>query len=108
VAELKDLCTTFYVLIEDLEMKLEKAKVPSPASVSDKAYELRAELKELKDIVLVNEDGINGMGDKPTGRSTYAQSQYRLEPSDREQSLFPKICNDQKNTQKKICFESHE
>jgi hypothetical protein len=47
-------------------VKLKKAKVPSAASVSDEADKLRAKLKELKDVVLVDEDGINGMGDKPT------------------------------------------
>jgi hypothetical protein len=67
LAELKDLCTHLYDLIKDLEVKLEKAKVPSAASISDEAYELRAELKELKDVVLVDEDSIVGMGDKPTG-----------------------------------------
>jgi hypothetical protein len=72
VAELKDLCVHFYDLIEDLKVKLKKAKVPSPASVSDKAYELRAELKELKEIVLIDKDGINGMGDKPTGSLSQA------------------------------------
>jgi hypothetical protein len=66
LAKLKDLCYHFYELIKDLKVKLEEAKAP-PASVSDEAHELRAELKELKDIVLVNDDGINGMGNKPTG-----------------------------------------
>jgi hypothetical protein len=72
VAELKDLCAHFYCLIKDLKVRLEKAKVPSATSVSEEAYELRAELKELKDIVLVDKDGINGMGDKPTGSLSQA------------------------------------
>jgi hypothetical protein len=63
--ELKELCTTFYDHIEDLEVRLKKAK--HPPNTSNKAYELRAELKDLKDAVLVDENGINSMGDKPTG-----------------------------------------
>jgi hypothetical protein len=65
---LKELCTTFYDHIKDLEVRLEKAK--HPPNTSNKAYELRAELKDLKDAVLVNENSINGMGDKPTGSLT--------------------------------------
>jgi hypothetical protein len=53
------------VKLEEAKMKIEEAKVP--VVTSDEAYELRAELKELKDLVLVDNDGVNGIGDKPTG-----------------------------------------
>jgi hypothetical protein len=46
-------------------MKLEEAKLP--VVTSNKAYKLRAKLKELKDLVLINDNGINGKGDKLTG-----------------------------------------
>jgi hypothetical protein len=72
LAELKDLCCHFHDVIKDLEvkleeveMKLEEAKLP--VVTSDKAYELRAKLKELKDLILV--EGVNGMGNKTTGPS---------------------------------------
>jgi hypothetical protein len=65
LAEVKDLCCHFHEVIQDLEMKLEEAK--RPVETSDEAYKLRAKLKELKDLVLFNDDGINGEGDKLTG-----------------------------------------
>jgi hypothetical protein len=64
--QLNELCATFFDHIEDLELRLEKSPL------SNKDYELRAELKELKDAVLVDENGINAMGDKPTGSLTQA------------------------------------
>jgi hypothetical protein len=86
LAELKDLCCHFHDVIKDLEVKLEEAKMKIkeakvPVVTSDKAYELMAELKELKDLVLV--DGINGMGDKPTGplsQTNWATSDRRSIP----------------------------
>jgi hypothetical protein len=39
LAELKDLCTTFYVLIEDLKIRLKKAM--HPPDTSNEAYKLR-------------------------------------------------------------------
>jgi hypothetical protein len=68
---LKELCATFFDHVEDLELRLEKSKAP-PAPISNKDFELRAELKELKDAVFVDENGINAMGDKPTGGLTQA------------------------------------
>jgi hypothetical protein len=72
LAELKDLCCHFHNVIKDLEVKLEEAKikleeVKLPVMTSDEAYKLRAELKELKDLVLVDKDGIKGKGNKHTG-----------------------------------------
>jgi hypothetical protein len=72
VAELKDLCVHFYDLIEDLKVKLKKAKQPPPPDTSNEAYELRAELKKLKDTLLVDKNGVNGMGDVPTGSLSQA------------------------------------
>jgi hypothetical protein len=69
--QLKELCATFFDHIEDLKLRLEKSKAP-PAPVSNEDYELRAELKEWKDAVFVDKNGINTMGDKPTGGLTQA------------------------------------
>jgi hypothetical protein len=66
--ELKELCATFFDHIEDLKVRLKKAK--HPPDTSDEAYKLPAELKDLKDAILVDENGINGMGDKLTGSLT--------------------------------------
>jgi hypothetical protein len=63
--QLKELCATFLDHIEDLKLRLEKAKCPANTSTPNQTFELRAELKELKDSVFVNENGINAMGDKP-------------------------------------------
>jgi hypothetical protein len=46
-------------------VKLKKAK--HPPNTSNEAYELRAKLKDLKDVVLVDKNSMTGMGDKPTG-----------------------------------------
>jgi hypothetical protein len=69
--QLNELCATFFHHIEDLELRLQKSKAP-PAPVSNEDYELRAELKELNDAVLVDENGINAMEDKQTGSLTQA------------------------------------
>jgi hypothetical protein len=69
--QLKELCATFFDHIEDLELRLEMSKAP-PTPFSNEEYELRAELKELKDAILVDKNGINTMGDKPTGGLTQA------------------------------------
>jgi hypothetical protein len=68
-SELKELCTTFYDYIEDLEVRLEKSKHPPPPQYLRGGLRApgRAELKDLKDPSLVNE---NGLGDKPTGSLT--------------------------------------
>jgi hypothetical protein len=69
------------VKLEEAKMKIEEAEVPMVTS--NKAYELRAELKELKDVVLVDDDGANGMGDKPTGplsQTNWATSDRRSIP----------------------------
>jgi hypothetical protein len=65
--QLKELCATFLDHIEDLELRLEKAKCPPNTSTRNKTFELRAKLKEFKDAVFIDKNGINAMGDKPTG-----------------------------------------
>jgi hypothetical protein len=65
--QLQELCATLLGHIEDLELGLEKAKAPHNVSTPDKTFELRAELKELKEAVFVDESGTNAMGDKPVG-----------------------------------------
>jgi hypothetical protein len=57
---LKELCATFFNHIEDLELRLKKAKCPPNTSTPNKTFELQAELKELT----------YAMGDKPTGGLT--------------------------------------
>jgi hypothetical protein len=47
-------------------MKLKEEKARNSVETSVKANDLRAKLKELKDLVLVNVDGFNAKGDKPT------------------------------------------
>jgi hypothetical protein len=63
--QLQELCATLLGRIEDLELGLEQAKVPHNVSTPDETFELRAELKELKEAVFVDESGTNAMGDKP-------------------------------------------
>jgi hypothetical protein len=46
--------------------------VPPNTSDPNKTFELQAELKELKDPVFVDENGIKAMGDKPSGGLTQA------------------------------------
>jgi hypothetical protein len=53
------------VKLEEAKMKIKETKVP--VSISKEAYKLRAKLKELKDLVLVDNNDVNGMGNKPTG-----------------------------------------
>jgi hypothetical protein len=65
--QLKELCATLLGHIEDLKLGLEKAKAPHNVSTTNETFELRAELKELKEAVFVNESGTNAMGDKPVG-----------------------------------------
>jgi hypothetical protein len=65
--QLKELCAIFLDIIEDLELRLEEAKAPHNVSTPNKNFELRAELKELKEAVFVNKNGTNAMGDKPAG-----------------------------------------
>jgi hypothetical protein len=65
--QLQDLYATLLGHIEDLELGLEKAKAPHNVSTPDKTFELRAELKELKEAVFVDKSGTNAMGDKPVG-----------------------------------------
>jgi hypothetical protein len=56
-AELKELKRTVGDL--ELELRLEKAKAPHNVSTPNKTFELRAELKELKEAVFVNKNGTN-------------------------------------------------
>jgi hypothetical protein len=63
--QLQELCATLLGHIDDLELNLEKAKAPHSVSTPDKTFKLRAELKELKDVVFVVESGTNTCGDKP-------------------------------------------
>jgi DNA-binding Xre family transcriptional regulator len=65
--QLKELCATLLGHIEDLELGIEKAKAPHNVSTTNETFELRAELKELKEAVFVDESGTNAMGDKPVG-----------------------------------------
>jgi hypothetical protein len=65
--QLLELCATVLGHIKDLELGLEKAKAPHNGSTPEETFELRAELKELKEAVFVNKSGTNAMGDKPVG-----------------------------------------
>jgi hypothetical protein len=65
--QLKELCATFLDHIEDLELRLQKGKAPHSISSPNETFELRAELKELKEPVFVDENSTNAMGDKPAG-----------------------------------------
>jgi hypothetical protein len=53
--QLKEFCATLFDHIEDLQLRLEKAKCPPNTSTPNETFRLRAELKELKDAVFVNE-----------------------------------------------------
>jgi hypothetical protein len=79
LVELKDLCGYYHEVIQDLGRKLEDKKTRNSVETSVKANDIRAELKELKDLVLVNVDGFNAKGDKPTG----SLSQTNWDTSDR-------------------------
>jgi hypothetical protein len=65
--KLVELCGYYHEVIQDLGRKHEEEKARSSVETSVKANNIRAELKELKDLVLVDVDGFNVKGDKPTG-----------------------------------------
>jgi hypothetical protein len=57
-------------LFKDLDaatMELEKNKAPHNVSTSNETFELRAELKELKEAVFIDATGTNACGDVPVG-----------------------------------------
>jgi hypothetical protein len=65
--QLLELCNTFIVHIGRLELELEKNKAPHNVSTSNETFELRAELKELKEVVFIDATGTNACGDVPVG-----------------------------------------
>jgi hypothetical protein len=82
--QLKLLCGTFLDHIEDLKLRLEKAKAPHNVSTPNETFELRAELNELKRALFVDENGINAMGDKPASltQAYWATGNRRVIPWD--------------------------
>jgi hypothetical protein len=65
--QLLELCNTFIGHISRLEFELEKNKAPHNVSTSNETFELRAELKELKEAVFIDATGTNACGDVPVG-----------------------------------------
>jgi hypothetical protein len=65
--QLLELCNTFIGHIGRLELELEKNKAPHNVSTSNETFELRAELKELKEAVFIDATGTNACGDVPVG-----------------------------------------
>jgi hypothetical protein len=71
------LCGYYHEVIQDLGRKLKEEKARNSIETSIEANDISAELKELKDLVDV--DGFNAKGDKPTG----LLSQTNWDTSDR-------------------------
>jgi hypothetical protein len=70
--ELKELSGYYHEVIQDLGKKLEEERARNGETSAEinaerELKELRAELNELKDLVLVDVEGFNAKGNKPMG-----------------------------------------